>query len=82
MPPRKNAAAGSTAVPERRSTRSAHASSKPKPATVRPAAAAKKVKKKTDPELVEWESPKKRKKADVDVEDDASEEGKPKKKVC
>jgi len=52
---------------------------------VRPAAAAKKVKKKTDPELVEWESPKKRKKADVDVEDDeddASEEGKPKKKVC
>jgi len=91
MPPRKKAASESTTEPERRSTRIRDAPPKPKPATTAAATAAAKKAKKTDPELAEWRptkkpAAKKRKKADVDVEDgedDAGEEeDKPKKKVC
>jgi hypothetical protein len=90
MPPRKKAASESTAEPERRSTRIRDAPPKPKPVLTAGATAPAKKTKKTDPELAEWRpskkpAAKKRKQADVDVEEGkdetAEEEDKPKKKV-
>lgn len=94
MPPRKKAATETAAEPERRSARIRDAPPKPKP--IAPAPVPPKKPKKVDPELAEWKpskksATKKRKKADVDVEDGAGiadsqdkaegDEDKPKKKV-